>query len=236
MAAETTSTPAAPAAAAAPVPPPGPEYAVTDAMVSAAFAGLKKRAQTSRELITTLADKAAEKDLFWPEDTKDGEEDPTYEAMLDRLYEKLNEFNPELATRTKKQLKPPEVSSIGSTRTAWTNFQACCEDMGRSLQHVSQFFLAELNTTGDTDGQNRLVLRGRYKPRMFESLMAKYIMEYVKCEMCSSLNTELTRDALTRLYFMSCHVCGSRRSVANIQSFYHAVGRGDRRKERNKAS
>lgn len=192
--------------------------------------------------------------------------------MLDRLYEKLNEFNPELATRTKKQLKPPEVSSIGSTRTAWTNFQACCEEyvslqartetkagsaaraglhevpmhtlthplplhsMGRSLQHVSQFFLAELNTTGDTDGQNRLVLRGRYKPRMFESLMAKYIMEYVKCEMCSSLNTELTRDALTRLYFMSCHVCGSRRSVANIQSFYHAVGRGDRRKERNKAS
>jgi translation initiation factor 2 beta subunit (eIF-2beta)/eIF-5 len=48
--------------------------------------------------------------------------------MLDRLYEMLNENNPELAKRTKRQLKPPEVSSIGSTRTAWTNFQACCEE------------------------------------------------------------------------------------------------------------
>ena len=108
--------------------------------------------------------------------------------------------------------------------------------MGRGLPHVTQFFLAELNTTGDTDGTKRLVLKGRYKPRMIESLMAKYIREYVKCEMCSSLNTSLTRDPLTRLYFMSCHVCGSKRSVATIQSGYHAVGRGDRRKERNKAS
>lgn len=108
--------------------------------------------------------------------------------------------------------------------------------MGRSMANVSQFFLAELNTTGDTDGHNRLVLKGRYKPRMFESLMAKFIMNYVKCEMCSSLNTELSRDPLTRLYFMSCNTCGSKRSVAAIKSGYHAVGRGDRRRERNNAT
>lgn len=40
MAAETTSTPAAPAAAAAPVPPPGPEYAVTDAVRALLDVGL----------------------------------------------------------------------------------------------------------------------------------------------------------------------------------------------------
>ena len=42
--------------------------------------------------------------------------------------------------------------------------------------------------------------------------------------------TSLTRDSVTRLYFIQCESCGSRRSVAPIKTGFHATNRTDRRK------
>lgn len=39
-----------------------------------------------------------------------------------------------------------------------------------------------------------------------ESLLRKYIGEYVACQMCRSFNTALTRDNVSRLFFVSCQV------------------------------
>lgn len=104
--------------------------------------------------------------------------------------------------------------------------------MKRSPEHVLAFFLAELGTTGAVDGSDRLMLRGRYVPKYIESLLRKYISEYVTCQMCNQLETLLTRDPVTRLYFMNCNSCGSSRSVNAIKSGYHALGRGERRRAR----
>jgi translation initiation factor 2 subunit 2 len=152
--------------------------------------------------------------------------------MLGRVYASLIAHNPELTSRTRKKLRPPEVMRVGSTRTAWVNFKEVCDMLGRDMSQVTAFYLAELGTTGAVDGSDRLVLKGRYQPKYIESLLRKYIGEYVTCYMCKSLETELTRDALTRLHFMTCKACGSSRSVAPIRSGYHAVGRGERRKAR----
>jgi hypothetical protein len=38
---------------------------------------------------------------------------------------------------------------------------------------------------------------------------------------------ELTRDAITRLWFMNCKACGSARSVAAIKAGFHATAKGD---------
>lgn len=56
--------------------------------------------------------------------------------------------------------------------------------------------------------------------------------EYLTCQMCKSPVTTLTRDAVTRIYFVNCSTCGASRSVAAIKAGYHAVGRGERRKAR----
>lgn len=58
-------------------------------------------------------------------------------------------------------------------------------------------------------------------------------MEYVVCQMCRNFNTSLTRDSVSRLYFVSCHDCGSSRSVAPIKAGFHAQTRADRRALRN---
>ena len=68
--------------------------------------------------------------------------------------------------------------------------------------------------------------------RYVENLLRKYITEYVKCHMCNSLETELHRDAESRLFVLNCKSCGSQRSVAPIKAGFHATARGERKKAR----
>lgn len=163
------------------------------------------------------------------EDSLDRKADYTYEDMLDRVMGILHAQNPNLIEKKRRTMKPPQLTRVGTKKTLWVNFQEICTMMQRSPQHVFQFFMAELGTEGSIDGNQRLVIRGKYVPKYIESLLRKYIVSYVTCEMCRSPNTELTRDPATRLNFCKCHDCGSSRSVANISSGYHAVSRADRR-------
>jgi translation initiation factor 2 subunit 2 len=128
---------------------------------------------------------------------------------------------------------PSPSSSSGTRKSMWTNFAQICQVMHRQQTHTQSFVLAELGTEGSLDGTQRLVLRGRYAPKHIESLLKKYIIEYVTCHMCKNPETTLTRDSLTRLYFIQCESCGSRRSVAPIKTGYHATNRADRRAAKN---
>ncbi len=160
-------------------------------------------------------------------------EDFTYEQMLKRLYEKLQESNPELCgDRAKARIKPPKVSRLGTTRSSWENFTICCKSMSRGTDHVQSFFLAELDTTGAIDGEGHFVLKGRYNNKHIEGIMGKYIAQYVQCLVCKSLDTEITRDSLTRLNFLCCNLCKSQRSVVAIKSGYHATTKADRKAAR----
>jgi translation initiation factor 2 subunit 2 len=168
-------------------------------------------------------------------DTYDRKAEYTYEDMLDRVMGILHAQNPDLIEKKRRTMKPPQLTRVGTKKTLWVNFQEICTMMQRSPQHVFQFFMAELGTEGSIDGNQRLVIRGKYVPKYIESLLRKYIVEYVTCQMCRSPNTELTRDAGTRLNFCKCRDCGSQRSVAQISTGYHATSRADRRAARNAA-
>eukprot|EP00581_Thalassiosira_minuscula_P014182 CAMPEP_0183722556 /NCGR_PEP_ID=MMETSP0737-20130205/14474_1 /TAXON_ID=385413 /ORGANISM="Thalassiosira miniscula, Strain CCMP1093" /LENGTH=238 /DNA_ID=CAMNT_0025952743 /DNA_START=108 /DNA_END=824 /DNA_ORIENTATION=+ len=183
-----------------------------------------------RRLILALETAHGEED-----DIYDRKADYTYEDMLDRVMGILHAQNPDLIEKKRRTMKPPQLTRVGTKKTLWVNFQEICTMMQRSPQHVFQFFMAELGTEGSIDGNQRLVIRGKYVPKYIESLLRKYIVSYVTCEMCRSPNTELTRDPATRLNFCKCHDCGSSRSVAPISSGYHATSRADRRAARNAA-
>merc|ERR1719442_311724 len=101
--------------------------------------------------------------------------------------------------------------------------------MNRPPEHVITFVLSEFGTEGSVAGDGQLILKGRYLPKHAESLLRKYIKEFVTCEMCKSANTDLTRDSSTRLHMVSCHNCGASRSATSIKAGYHAVTRADRK-------
>nr|CCA22173.1 eukaryotic translation initiation factor 2 subunit beta putative [Albugo laibachii Nc14] len=126
------------------------------------------------------------------------------QELLTRIMTKLHENNPELSDRKRHTMKPPQLMRVGTKKTLWVNFQEICQMMHRNPDHVLQFTLTELGTEGSIDGNQRLVIRGRYVPKYIESVLRKYITEYVTCQMCRSPNTTLTRDSVSRLYFVHC--------------------------------
>ncbi len=162
-------------------------------------------------------------------DELDRRADYTYDELLDRVVKILQDNNPDLIDRKRQTMKPPQLMRVGTKKTLWVNFQEICTMMNRQPEHVFQFMMAELGTEGSIDGNHRLVIRGKYVPKYIESLLRKYISEYVTCKMCRSPNTELTKDTVSRLFFCRCKDCGSSRSVAPIRSGYHATTRTDRR-------
>ncbi|KAI6179497.1 EIF2B-5 domain-containing protein [Aphelenchoides besseyi] len=113
------------------------------------------------------------------------------------------------------------VARAGSKKTAFTNFAEICRLLKRQPKHVLNFLLAELGTTGSIDGNQCLIVKGRFQQKHFESVLRKYITEYVTCHTCRSSDTELTKD--TRLFFLKCNVCNSQCSVTAIKSGFTAV-------------
>jgi translation initiation factor 2 subunit 2 len=157
----------------------------------------------------------------------------TYSHMLNRIVTLLQQNNPELAEKRRNTIKPPQLMRVGTKKTLWVNFNEICKMMRRSSEHVFQYMLAELGTEGSIDGQQRLVIKGKFIPKYIEQLLRKYIIEYVTCQMCRSFNTNLTKDSVSRLHFVHCQDCGSSRSVTQIKAGFHAQTKADRRAVRN---
>jgi len=185
------------------------------------FAGAKKKKKKPKAIDE---DKAEEEglpstgqgtaDAMWP--------DYSYEELLNRVFNIMREKNPDESGVSKKfKLSPPQVGRAGSKKTAFANFPEICKQLKRTAKHLLAFLLAELGTSGSVDGNNQLIIKGRFQQKHIESVLRKYIKEYVTCHTCHSAATELQKD--TRLFFLQCSTCGSRCSVAAIKSGYQAV-------------
>ncbi|XP_052173894.1 eukaryotic translation initiation factor 2 subunit beta-like isoform X2 [Diospyros lotus] len=206
--------------------------------VENAFVGLKKKKKKPVE-----TDSLDEENVDMGEDlngeNEEGEEitlqqqypwegsdrDYEYEELLSRVFHILRENNPELAgDRRRTVMRPPQVLREGTKKTVFVNFMDSCKTMHRQPEHVMTFLLAEMGTTGSLDGQQRLVVKGRFAPKNFEGILRRYINEYVICNGCKSPDTILSKE--NRLFFLRCEQCGSGRSVAPIKAgFVARVGR-----------
>ncbi|WRX25147.1 Translation initiation factor IF2/IF5 domain - like 2 [Theobroma cacao] len=129
--------------------------------------------------------------------------DYEYEELLGRVFNILRENNPELAgDRRRTVMRPPQVLREGTKKTVFVNFMDLCKTMHRQPDHVMAFLLAELGTSGSLDGQQRLVVKGRFAPKNFEGILRRYINEYVICLGCKSPDTILSKE--NRLFFLRC--------------------------------
>eukprot|EP00918_Siedleckia_nematoides_P102890 GHVU01224683.1.p1 GENE.GHVU01224683.1~~GHVU01224683.1.p1 ORF type:complete len:226 (+),score=56.32 GHVU01224683.1:116-793(+) len=189
---------------------------------------LKERVLRLKGEKDELAAQEASQDVFVPGPVH------SYDVLLERIQNLIRKNNPDLRGAKKYKLAPPQVVRVQAKKIAWMNFSTICASMNRPQEHVRQFVLSELGTLGDIardgsyDGQ--LILKGKFGPKHFESLLRKYIKEYVTCTMCKSPNTTMEKDSKTRLYTMVCHACNANKTVTTIKSGFHAVSKGDRKK------
>nr|CAG4646478.1 EOG090X0AVX [Macrothrix elegans] len=151
------------------------------------------------------------------------EGDYTYDELLNRVFNIMREKNPEMVAGEKKKftMRPPQVVRIGTKKTSFANFSEICKMLHRQPKHVLAFLLAELGTSGSVDGNNQLIIKGRFQQKQMENVLRRYVKEYVTCHTCRSPDTILQKD--TRLFFLQCETCGSRCSVASIKSGFQAV-------------
>ncbi|XP_051996754.1 eukaryotic translation initiation factor 2 subunit 2-like [Xyrauchen texanus] len=163
------------------------------------------------------------------------ERDYTYDELLNRVFNIMREKNPDMVAGEKRKfvMKPPQVVRVGTKKTSFVNFTDICKLLHRQPKHLLAFLLAELGTSGSIDGNNQLVIKGRFQQKQIENVLRRYIKEYVTCHTCRSPDTILQKD--TRLYFLQCETCHSRCSVASIKTGFQAVT-GKRAQLRAKAN
>jgi len=149
--------------------------------------------------------------------------DYTYDELLTRVFDIMREKNPDLVGGDKKKfvMRPPQVLRVGTRKSSFANFADICRLLHRQPKHVLAFLLAELGTSGSVDGNNQLIIRGRYTQKQIENVLRRYIKEYVTCHTCRSRDTILQKHE--RLFFLQCETCGSRVSVASIKTGFQAV-------------
>lgn len=162
--------------------------------------------------------------------------DSQYREMLTRVFLQLRQSKTLPTEQKSWRIRQPELVRGSGNKSVWINFQEICDILRRSPEHLSKFVFVEMSTDGSIVGGQQLVLKGKFLSKHIESLLRKYMNEYVLCQMCKSMNTSLLRDASIRLYTMKCDNCGSSRSVQQIKEGYHAVSKADRKKEKTKAT
>lgn len=214
--------------------PDGVSEQVADLNVSGEFE-FKKKKKKSHKAAHAADDFAKELEKAGVEEAEEGnggEDDAGgYERLLHRFFDVLRKNNPEMAgdrSGVKYKIPPPVVLRDGSKKTAFSNIKLIADKMHRPEEHVMHYLLTELGTSGSVDGTKRLIIKGRFQQKQIEGVLRRYILEYVTCKTCKSVNTSLTKE--NRLYFLECNSCGSRRSVQSIKAGYQAVTRGARKK------
>ena len=129
-----------------------------------------------------------------------------YEELLDRARSNIPE---EISNRARWSLPSPQIMIEGSN-TIFRNFLEVVNHMDRDENHVYQFILNELGTSGSRDGP-RARFKGRIPPKRLKKTIVNYVNAYVKCGQCKAPDTIFIREERTTL--LKCQACGATRPV-----------------------
>jgi hypothetical protein len=134
----------------------------------------------------------------------------------------------------------PQVMREGSKKTVFVNFTETVKAMNREKEHVQLFISVELGTECSlapvNDNNDKLVIKGKYLPKHIETLLRKYLTEFVEspslagsfdtrlercvpvCPCCAAPArvTRCCRDPTTRLTSVVCNRTGSRCSKCSL--------------------
>jgi len=132
-----------------------------------------------------------------------------YEKMLDNIYKAIPE-----KVKTKERFEIPKFSSyISGKQTVINNLADVSKQLRREQSHLMKFLMKELAVPGVIKAKKG-VLQGKFKQDMLNSLLEKYIKEFVQCNECGKHDTELiTFEGAT---YKRCEVCGARAPVRKL--------------------
>ena len=109
-----------------------------------------------------------------------------YETLLNRARDNIPE---DISSRARWRLPEPQIMIEGSN-TILRNFTEVVGMMDRDDNHVYQYILNELGTSGSRDGP-RARFKGRIPPKRLKKAIVGYVNTYIKCSQCGAPDTHL---------------------------------------------
>ena len=103
----------------------------------------------------------------------------------------------------------PDIMIEGS-QTILRNFSEIVDAMDRDANHVFQYLLNELGTSGSRE-QVRIMLKGKVPPKRIKEKIVSYVKTLILCGECKAPDTRFVREDRTTL--LKCQACGATRPV-----------------------
>ena len=129
-----------------------------------------------------------------------------YEDLLDRARERIPK---DISERSRWTMPQPDIMIEGS-QTILRNFSEIVDAMDRDANHVFQYLLNELGTSGSRE-QVRIMLKGKVPPKRIKEKIVSYVKTYILCGECKAPDTRFMREDRTTL--LKCQACGATRPV-----------------------
>ena len=129
-----------------------------------------------------------------------------YESLLDRARDKIPT---EISERARWTLPDPEILIEGN-QTIIRNFSELISKMDRDPNHVYQFLLNELGTSGTRESA-RVMFKGRIPPKRIRGKIVNYVKSYILCNQCNSPDTHFIKEE--RRTLMESQACGATRPI-----------------------
>ena len=132
-----------------------------------------------------------------------------YRKLLDRALTQL----PERAERRDRFVPPQAQSVVSGNQTILLNLKEIVDRIRRDRSHLVRHIAKELATSGSFD-DNRVIFQGRFDNRTINSLLDRYIQEFVICPVCHQPDTRIVRK--DRDSFLQCDACGAQSPIRGI--------------------
>jgi translation initiation factor 2 subunit 2 len=132
-----------------------------------------------------------------------------YKKLLDKALSQLPE-----GVERKDRFTPPQAQTvISGSQTILLNLKDISDRIRRDRNHFVKHIAKELATSGSIDG-NRVLFQGRFDNRTINSLLDRYIQEFVICPVCHQPDTRMVRK--DRFTFLHCDACGAQSPIRGI--------------------
>ncbi|NVM28340.1 MAG: translation initiation factor IF-2 subunit beta [Candidatus Helarchaeota archaeon] len=136
-------------------------------------------------------------------------DDKAYEELLQRAMSKI----PKKVFEHSRFKIPTIRLFFEGNKTSILNFKEIADLLNRNPQHIMKFFLRELATRGNYEG-NRATFIGRFGQLTLKSLMKRYTDKFVLCQFCHKPETRIIKEG--KFLYLQCQACGAKESVKAI--------------------
>lgn len=126
-----------------------------------------------------------------------------FNKMLDELYDELASQN----ANSNLHLPEPKINKK-PTRLDWNNINDFLKIINRSKNHFLLFLKNDRKILANYNNQI-LMIQGKYHKNDIIKIMTEYTNKFVKCPICKSYDTILSKDLSIRKDKINCNKCKS---------------------------